>query len=112
MVSLGDGSSYLISITKYSRIIVAADILMGIGLAGLADTIIFHEILQWHHIISNVVAPISEDTIRYNVFVDGIFLSITVAAIVIGIALEILFIGRLDKGLPKILCESFSVLYC
>jgi uncharacterized membrane protein len=30
-------------------------ILIGIGLAGLIDIIIFHEILQWHHTASHKI---------------------------------------------------------
>ncbi len=68
------------------RAIVAA-ILLGIGLAGLVDTIIFHQILQWHHMVSNKLLPSSIESIQINVLADGLFLIFALIVTVIGIAL-------------------------
>jgi uncharacterized membrane protein len=80
---------------------------MGIGLAGLVDSIVFHEILQWHHVISNIVVPSSASAIKYNVFIDGIFLAITMVAIVVGIGLEIGFLSRSGNRVPRNFMRPF-----
>lgn len=64
-----------------------AAILLGVGLAGLIDTIVFHEILQWHHMISNKIQPNTIDTIRLNVVWDGLFLAIALAVTIVGVGL-------------------------
>ena len=48
-------------------------LLLGIGLGGLIDGIVFHEILQWHNMLSNAVPPTDLDRIRFNVLADGLF---------------------------------------
>jgi len=48
-------------------------LLLGIGLGGLIDGIVFHEILQWHNMFSNAVPPTDLDRIRFNVLADGLF---------------------------------------
>ncbi len=48
-------------------------LLLGIGLGGLVDGIVFHEILQWHNMLSNAVPPTDLDRIRFNVLADGLF---------------------------------------
>src|ERR671921_446473 len=68
------------------RAIVAA-ILLGIGLAGLLGTIIFHQILQWHHMVSNKISPSSLESIQINILWDGLFLAFALIVTVLGIAL-------------------------
>jgi uncharacterized membrane protein len=48
-------------------------LLLGVGLGGLIDGIVFHEILQWHNMLSNAVPPTDVDRIRFNVLADGLF---------------------------------------
>lgn len=48
-------------------------LLLGIGLGGLIDGIVFHEILQWHNMFSSAVPPTDLDRIRFNVLADGLF---------------------------------------
>jgi uncharacterized membrane protein len=48
-------------------------LLIGIGLGGLIDGIVFHEILQWHNLLSNAVPPTDADRLRFNVLADGLF---------------------------------------
>lgn len=81
---------------QYRRRIIASGILIGLGLAGLLDTIIFHHILQWHHMVSNIIPPTTVDTIRFNIFADGAFstFSIIVIAIGTGLFLSMVAIGR------------------
>jgi len=48
-------------------------LLIGIGLGGLIDGIVFHEILQWHNTLSNAVPPTDADRLRFNILADGLF---------------------------------------
>lgn len=43
----------------------------GLGLGGLADGIIFHEIAQWHQMRSGVAPPTSLEVMRENLRWDG-----------------------------------------
>jgi uncharacterized membrane protein len=46
--------------------------LVGIGLGGFFDGILLHQVLQWHHLLSNVRAPALQD-IRAQILADGLF---------------------------------------
>lgn len=35
-------------------LLMTAGILLGVGLGGLLDGILLHQILQWHHMLTNV----------------------------------------------------------
>ena len=48
-------------------------ILLGIGLSGFVDGILLHQILQWHHMVSNDVPMRSVAGLEDNTFADGIF---------------------------------------
>jgi uncharacterized membrane protein len=57
----------------------AAGLLFGLGLGGFVDGILLHQILQWHHMVSNVEAfPVTTVAgLEVNTLVDGFFHSIT-----------------------------------
>jgi uncharacterized membrane protein len=71
-----------------SKKVIVAAILLGVGLAGLIDTIVFHEILQWHHMVSNKIQPNIIDTLRLNVLWDGLFLTIALVVTIVGVGLR------------------------
>jgi uncharacterized membrane protein len=79
----------------------AAAILLGVGLAGLLDTIIFHQILQWHHMVSNKISPNSLESIQINVLSDGLFLVFALIVTILGIALlwNVSNSNKIEKGL-------------
>jgi uncharacterized membrane protein len=52
---------------------LAGPILLGIGFGGFFDGIVFHQILQWHNMMSNVVPPADAAALRLNVLADGLF---------------------------------------
>ena len=67
----------------------APGILLGIGLGGFLDGIVFHQILQWHHLLSsegsyptNTVAGLEANTLA-----DGLFHAATWVAVAVGIKL-------------------------
>lgn len=47
--------------------------LLGFGLGGFLDGIILHQILQWHHIISNLIPMNTLTGLQKNTAGDGIF---------------------------------------
>jgi uncharacterized membrane protein len=48
-------------------------ILLGIGLGGLFDGIVLHQILQWHHMLSAHTPPDSLAALELNTLADGFF---------------------------------------
>ncbi len=65
--------------------LVAASILLGIGLGGFFDGIVAHQILQWHHLISEPVPPDSVANLELNTLADGLFHAATWVVTVIGL---------------------------
>lgn len=55
-----------------SRSLLAA-ILIGIGMGGFVDGILFHQILQLHNMLSNVVPRNNLENEQINMFWDGLF---------------------------------------
>jgi uncharacterized membrane protein len=55
------------------RRLIAAAILLGLGLGGLFDGIVLHQILQWHHMVSTPTPPDTVENLRLNTLGDGIF---------------------------------------
>ncbi len=53
--------------------LILAGICLGIGLGGFFDGIVLHQILQWHHMLSNVKPLTNRSNIDLNVLADGIF---------------------------------------
>lgn len=69
-----------------TRFAVAA-VVLGAGLGGFFDGIVFHQLLQWHHIVSARVAPDTLDNLRLNTLGDGIFHAATWLLTVTGVFL-------------------------
>jgi uncharacterized membrane protein len=56
----------------------SAGILLGLGLGGFFDGIVFHQLLQWHHMVTSAGYP--ADTVRnleLNTLLDGLFHAVT-----------------------------------
>jgi uncharacterized membrane protein len=56
-----------------SRPLIAAGTLMGIGLGGFFDGILFHQILELHNMLSNWVPRTTLVNAEINMFWDGLF---------------------------------------
>jgi uncharacterized membrane protein len=69
---------------KRRRLIVAA-VLLGIGLGGFFDGIVFHQILQWHHMVSTPAPPTSLENLRLDTLADGLFHAATWIVTVAGV---------------------------
>jgi uncharacterized membrane protein len=48
-------------------------VLLGIGFGGFFDGIVFHQILQWHHMVSTPYPPTSLENLELNTAGDGLF---------------------------------------
>lgn len=63
-----------IDLKQSSRFPTSAGILLGIGLGGLFDGIVLHQLLQWHHMASSAGLPVNSVlNLQLNVFLDGLF---------------------------------------
>ena len=61
--------------------------LLGIGLGGFLDGIVLHQILQWHHMISDQRPTTTVAGLEVNTLADGLFHVFAWVAVVVGVAL-------------------------
>jgi uncharacterized membrane protein len=76
--------------------LATAATLLGLGLGGFLDGIVLHQVLQWHQMLSNQVAPTTLLTKNVNMFWDGIFHLATWAITAAGVIALYRIIGRAD----------------
>ena len=62
------------------RSVAAPGLLLGAGLGGFVDGIVLHQILQWHHLLSDTDASLTANTLW-----DGLFHAVTWVFVAIGI---------------------------
>jgi uncharacterized membrane protein len=56
------------------RFPTSAGVLLGLGLGGFFDGIVFHQILQWHHMLTSAGhPPDSVANLKLNTLADGLF---------------------------------------
>lgn len=53
--------------------LVASGLVLGAGLGGFADGILFHQVLQFHNMLSAAVPVVDLPSAKVNMFWDGIF---------------------------------------
>jgi uncharacterized membrane protein len=64
----------------------AAGILFGLGLGGFFDGIVLHQILQWHHMLTDAgYPPTSVENLEVNMLWDGLFHATTYVFVVLGL---------------------------
>jgi uncharacterized membrane protein len=86
--------------------LIVAGLVLGVGLGGFADGIVFHQILQLHNMVTGRIPKTSIVNIEVNMFWDGLFHLFTWIMTVIGIALlwraghreDVPWIGRVFLG--------------
>lgn len=76
--------------------LLAAGLLIGVGMGGFVDGIVFHQILQFHNMLSAVRPPTTVVNIEINMFWDGLFHAFTWTTTALGIALLWRAVGRPD----------------
>ncbi|WP_104991322.1 DUF2243 domain-containing protein [Deinococcus sp. NW-56] len=62
-------------------------VLLGLGLGGFFDGIVLHQILQWHHLLSEVYLPTTLENLKINTVADGFFHAATWVFTLIGLLL-------------------------
>ena len=67
--------------------LVTAALLLGVGLGGFVDGILFHQILQWHGMLSSVVPATDLVGAKYNMLWDGVFHALTWSSTLAGVIL-------------------------
>ena len=73
---------------EQGRFPVTAGILLGVGLGGFVDGIVFHQLLQWHHMLTSAgYPPDSVRNLEINTLWDGLFHAATWVVTAIGLAL-------------------------
>ena len=70
-----------------TRPLVVAGAVIGIGMGGFVDGILFHQILQLHNMLSNWVPRDSLVHEQINMFWDGLFHAFTWMCVAIGLVL-------------------------
>lgn len=65
----------------------AAGILFGLGLGGFFDGIVLHQVLQWHHMLSNWYPVNTLANLELNTRWDGVFHSATYLFVLAGLYL-------------------------
>lgn len=73
--------------TGTDRSVLLAGGIIGFGLGGLVDVLIFHLVLQVHHLISGIVPPTTPRGLRLNLVADGLFSLAMVAIVIAGFVL-------------------------
>lgn len=67
---------------------IAAGVFFGLGLGGFFDGIVFHQILQWHHMVTSAGYPAdSVENLEFNTLLDGLFHASTYIFVFVGLLL-------------------------
>lgn len=67
--------------------LTVAAILLGVGMGGFFDGILFHQILQVHNMLSNQIFPDNLVNAEINMFWDGLFHAVTWTATAFGLGM-------------------------
>lgn len=62
-----------LSPSKTDRALLWAGIILGLGQGGFFDGIVFHQLLQWHHMFSDVTTDATINGLELNTVGDGLF---------------------------------------
>lgn len=65
--------------------LLRAALVLGVGLGGFFDGIVFHQLLQWHHMLSSRVPADTVPGLELNTLMDGAFHAATWILTVVGI---------------------------
>lgn len=86
--------------TATHRPLIAAGTLLGIGMGGFVDGILFHQLLQFHSMLSAQVTRSTVAGLEINMFWDGLFHVLTWTMTALGLALLWKTVQRRDVPLP------------
>jgi len=85
--------------TMTRRPLIAAGMLLGIGMGGFVDGILFHQLLQVHSMLSAQVTRTTVAGLEINMFWDGLFHVLTWVMTALGLALLWKAVQRRDVPL-------------
>lgn len=51
----------------------SAGFCLGVGIGGYFDGVVFHQLLQWHHLFSSWYPITSFENLQFNILWDGVF---------------------------------------
>jgi uncharacterized membrane protein len=74
-------------VTRETRPLVTAGTVLGIGLGGFFDGILFHQLLQTHNMLTGWVPKTTISNVEINMFWDGLFHAFTWITTVAGVVL-------------------------
>ena len=69
------------------RPLIATGVIIGVGMGGFVDGILFHQILQTHNMLSAKIPPTSLVNVQTTMVWDGLFHALTWVMTAIGIAM-------------------------
>jgi uncharacterized membrane protein len=96
--------------TMTRRPLIAAGTLLGIGMGGFVDGIVFHQLLQVHSMLSAQVTRSTVAGLEINMFWDGLFHVLTWIMTALGLALLWKAVQRRDVPLStKTLVGSMAL---
>jgi uncharacterized membrane protein len=78
--------------------LLVASTVIGLGMGGFFDGILFHQILQWHQMLSSWVPPTDLVNAKVNMVWDGLFHAFTWSMTALGIGL--LWRARKSADIP------------
>lgn len=84
---MSDHEETWLGLQNRAKPLIRAGILLGLGSGGFFDGIVFHQILQWHHMVSAHADPGIAGNLQLNVLADGLFHAATYIFTVLGISL-------------------------
>ena len=68
--------------------LVPAGVMLGLGMGGFFDGIVFHQILQWHHMLTSAGYPATDvANLKINTLWDGLFHAATYIFTIAGLFL-------------------------
>jgi uncharacterized membrane protein len=73
--------------SEVRRFPTSAGVVLGLGLGAFFDGIVFHQLLQWHHMVSGWYPLNSVDNVKLNTTWDGIFHSVAYLLVLAGLYL-------------------------
>ena len=90
--------------------LLAAGLLLGAGLGGFVDGIVFHQILQWHNMLSARLPPDNLVDAKVNMSWDGIFHAAVWLMTVLGVVLLFRAARRDDVPWSGVLLSGAALL--
>jgi uncharacterized membrane protein len=78
---------------------LASGVVLGMGMGGLIDAIVFHHLLQWHHTVSAITPATTLSGARVNTFYDGVSYALLSLLVAAGLAMLVRAARRPDAVL-------------